>query len=204
MVVFEFASVVGTVAFALSGFYVGVHKRLDVMGLFIVMMLTANGGGVVRDVFLNITPAALVNISAFYPVIATMVIAIILRLHKRPKIEQHRLFMICDSLGLSAFAMTGALAGIEADISIFGVMTLAFITATGGGIIRDILVNETPSILSSDFYGTIALLQAAILFALNAADMLNNYTVLAVFCAALLLRVIAWHYQWRLPRVVLD
>lgn len=204
MIVFDIASYIGGIAFALSGFYVGIKKNLDLMGVFIVAMLTANGGGVVRDALIDRVPGTLIHPEVFYPVIAVLALAALLKLHRRPAVERFRLFQICDSLGLAAFSITGTLAGIEAGLSVFGVMTLAFITAAGGGIIRDILVNEIPSILSSDFYGTISILQAAILFTLHGLDYMNNYTVSAVFAGALGLRVLALHQGWRLPRFSLD
>lgn len=203
MLIFDLASHIGGVAFALSGFYVGVKKNLDLMGVFIVSMLTANGGGVIRDALIDRIPGTLVHPEVFYPVIGVLILAPLLGLHKRPQVERHGVFVVCDSLGLAAFGVTGALAGIEAQLSIFGVMTLAFLTAAGGGIIRDILVNEVPAILSSDFYGSVAMLQAVALYALHRCELLNNVSVAAVFFTALGLRALALKKGWRLPRMSL-
>lgn len=204
MLIFDIASHVGGIAFAMSGFYVGVKKNLDLMGVFIVAMLTANGGGVLRDALIGRIPGTLIHPEVFYPVIGVVIIAALLGLHKRPAVERHHVFTLCDSLGLAAFGITGALAGIDVGLSIFGVMTLAFLTAAGGGIIRDILVNEIPAILSSDFYGTIAMIQAITLYGLHTLDILHNTSVAFVFGGALLLRFIALRRGWRLPRFTLD
>ncbi len=199
--IFFLASLIGTVAFALSGFLVGVRKELDLMGVFILSMLTANGGGAVRDTLVGRLPGVLTDISAFLTVVGVIAIAMLLRLHKHKQLEKSRLFILSDSMGLAAFSVTGALVGIEEGLSIFGVMVLAFLTASGGGIIRDLMVNEVPSVLSSDFYGSIAILMGAMLYGLHELGMDSNLTVLLVFGVALILRLIAYYLGWRLPRM---
>jgi uncharacterized membrane protein YeiH len=97
--------------------------------------------------------------------------------------------------------VTGALVGIDANLSVFGVMLLAFITATGGGFLRDILLKEIPFILSSDFYGTIALIVGALLYMLHQLGWDSQAVVTIVFIAALLIRLIAWKHKWRLPKI---
>lgn len=201
MDIFTIASWVGSIAFALSGFFVGVRKDLDVMGVFILSMLTANGGGAVRDVLVNRTPNVLTDLSAFLLVLAILILGYLLRLHRFDGLEKKRLFVISDSLGLVAFSVTGALVGLESGLSIFGVMVLAFITATGGGIIRDLMVNEVPSVLNSDFYGSIAILLGAAIYALHVTGLHNQLTVLIVFLLALALRLLAYLRGWHLPRM---
>ena len=201
MDIFTLASWIGGIVFVLSGFLLGVRKELDLMGIFILSMLTANGGGAVRDVLVNRTPNVLVDLSAFYMVLGVIAVAMLLRLHRRLDLEKSQLFVLCDSLGLAAFSVTGALVGVESGLNIFGVMVLAFITATGGGIIRDLIVNEVPSVLSSDFYGSIAILLGAGIYALHITDTSSDINILALFVAALLLRLIAHIKGWRLPRV---
>lgn len=199
--IFEIASVVGSIAFALSGFLVGIRKHMDLMGIFIVSMLTANGGGAIRDVLVGKTPAVLTSPSAFYLVLAVILIALLLRLHHRKSLEQHVAFILSDAIGLIAFSVTGALVALEAGLSIFGVMVLAFVTATGGGIMRDMMVNEVPTLLSSDFYGTVALLVALALYCLHAYEMDSSIAIATVFIAALTLRLLAYFRGWHLPRI---
>lgn len=202
MDVFLLASWIGGIAFAFSGFIVGVRKNLDVMGIFILSMLTANGGGAVRDMLVNKTPWVLTDLSGFYMVVIVMAAAMLFRLHHHAdKIEKSNVFILSDGLGLTAFSVTGALVGIEAELSVFGVMVLAFITASGGGIIRDVIVNEVPTLLSSDFYGTISLFVGAGIYVLYLYDMNSNLMILMLFLFALLLRLIAYLCKWRLPRI---
>ena len=201
MDVFFLASVVGTIAFAFSGFLAGVQKKLDVMGVFILSMLTANGGGALRDVLVNKTPGVLTDLSGFYMVFGVCVLSYALRLSRYATVENSRMFVLSDALGLVAFSLTGALVGVEAGLSVFGVMVLAFLTASGGGIIRDLMVNEVPAILSSDFYGTVALAVGLAIYWLEYAGIRDERTTLLVFVLALLLRILAYLRNWRLPHV---
>ncbi len=199
--IFTIASWVGGIAFAISGFLVGVRKDLDVMGIFIVSMLTANGGGVVRDVLVGQTPRLLMDMSGFYLVLGVFIFAFLIKLQRHAHLEKNRLFVACDALGLAAFSVTGAMVGLEANLNIFGVMVLAFITASGGGIIRDLMVNEVPAVLSSDFYGSIAILLGAGIFALHHLGLDSNTNLTILFVVALGLRLVAYLKGWRLPRI---
>jgi uncharacterized membrane protein YeiH len=201
MDLFIIVSIIGSIAFALSGYLIGARKDLDIMGLFILAMLTANGGGAVRDVLLGRTPSVLTDISAFYLVCVVLLVAILLKLHKSKAIDKNFWFIASDSIGLVAFAITGALMGIDAELSIFGVMVLAFVTATGGGILRDVLVNETPIVLKGDFYGSVALLTAACLYGLNGIGQNNDITTAIVFIIALATRLTAYRLGWHLPKL---
>jgi len=198
--IFTIASFEGSVAIAISGVLVGVRKELDLMGAFIVAMLTASGGGAMRDVLIGKTPAVLRDEISFLLVLAVMILVLAARLHKRPKVERSHVFFLSDAIGLAAFGITGALAGVEAGLSIFGVMVLAFITASGGGIIRDMIVNDMPNLLSSDFYGSIALLQGAAIYCLYAYGYGSDLTIACVFFSALSLRIFAYCKGWQLPR----
>ncbi len=198
---FAISSLVGSVAFALSGFLAGVRHRLDIMGIFIVAMLTANGGGAIRDVLVGRTPLVLADPQAFYLVIGVIVLAALLKAYRQETLEKNMLFVLSDAIGLVAFSVTGTLVGIDAGLSFFGVMVLAFITASGGGMIRDIMVNTVPSILSSDFYGSVALLLALALYLLHQFGMMDNLSIAIAFFVALGLRLLAYYRGWHLPRI---
>jgi len=199
--IFNIASLIGSMAFALSGFLIGVRKELDIMGLFIVSMLTANGGGAVRDVLVGETPNVLTDPFAFYLVLGCVFISFAIKLHKYAGLERRNIFLLSDSVGLVAFSITGALVGVAAGLSIFGVMVLSFITATGGGIIRDMIVNEVPAVFSEGFYGSVALIIGAAIYVLNIYDLNNNITISIVFVAGLLIRLLAHFQDWHLPKV---
>ncbi len=195
------ASFVGSVAFAVSGFLVGARKGLDVMGIFILAFLTANGGGVIRDLLVARSPAILYSMEPFWVTGGVMLLASACRLQRLAGLERRWFFVISDGIGLVAFGITGALIGIEAGVHFFAVLVLSLLTATGGGIVRDLLVNEVPEVLHGGFYGTIALLLGAAIYGLHLGGWVTPISLITVFALALALRLIAYHRQWRLPKV---
>ncbi|WP_201750161.1 trimeric intracellular cation channel family protein [Tautonia marina] len=199
--VFTTASIVGSIAFALSGFMMGARKRLDLMGVFILAFLTANGGGVIRDLLVDRPPAIMAGLRPFYLTAGTVTLALVLKLQQRASLERAWIFVLSDAVGLVAFGITGAIVGIEHDLHLFGVVILSFLTATGGGIVRDILVNEVPLVLHGDFYGSVAILLGVAIDSLHRADLMSPVSLLAVFAFGLILRLIAYRRRWSLPRL---
>ena len=195
------ASLVGSIAFAFSGCLVGVRRKLDWMGVFIVSFLTASGGGIVRDLLTGKTPAVLHSNTPIYVVGGTMALSILLRLHEYPDLERRGWFITSDAIGLVAFAVTGSLAGIQAGFPLFGVVALSLITAVGGGLLRDMLVGGTPLILHEGFYGSVAILLGIALHALAQIGLLSPLMVFLVCVAAFGLRRMAYARGWRLPKV---
>ncbi len=195
------ASTIGGAAFALSGYLAATRNKLDLMGIFIVAFLTANGGGVLRDVLIGHPPVILHSMEPFWLTTVVVAIAVLLKLQRLDNLEKRWFFVISDSIGLVAFGITGALVAIEENIHFFGVLTLALLTATGGGIIRDILTNKVPEVLHSGFYGSVALILAVILYFLHQASQLTPILIMAVFAAALIIRLIAYWKNWQLPKI---
>lgn len=195
------ASLAGGIAFALSGFLAGTKKNLDWMGLFILSFLTANGGGILRDILTNRPPVILLSNEPFLIALAVTLLGGLLKLQRSSNVENQWLFVICDAVGLVAFAITGALVAMEIKAPFFGFITLAFLTAAGGAILRDILVNNVPEVLHSGFYGSIAILVAAAIYLLNMALCVTSLSLLGVFVSGLILRLVAYYYKWKLPKV---
>lgn len=198
--VMYFASLVGGIAFALSGFLVGTRKQLDWIGVFILSFLTANGGGILRDLLTNRTPAALSSNEPFLMVVAVTILGSLFKLHHSKALENKWIFVICDAIGLVAFAITGALVAAEINAPFFGYIMLAFLTAAGGAILRDTLVNELPEVLHSGFYGSVAILVATIIYLLSAFNALTPSALLLIAAGGILLRLLAYHYRWKLPK----
>lgn len=198
---FFIADIIGIVFFTISGALVATRKHLDLLGLFIAGNMTALGGGVIRDIILDRSP---ISFHAIYPsvtVLITLILFMYYRWHHHEELEQKSYFVLSDTIGLIAFSVTGTLLALEADLNIFGVVILAFVTAVGGGVIRDIMINELPAVLISDFYGSIAILIAMTLFALDKFDLLNPMSTLSVALLTIILRLLAYNKKWRLPRL---
>jgi len=199
MSTFEIADIIGIISFALSGFLIAVHYKLDILGVFISAFLTAFGGGMTRDILANKTPWVFTTNLPLILVLATILIAILFKLHKIADLEGKWVFIVSDAIGLASFAITGAIIAIESGFNFLSVLILGFITAVGGGTIRDVLINRIPFILVSQFYATVALIVASMVYILEVFQMRNIISLILVFIFGVLLRVIAVHKKWNLP-----
>ena len=195
----EIADIIGVICFALSGFLIAVHYKLDILGVFISSFLTALGGGMIRDVLADKTPYVFTNNLPVVLVVATVLIALLFKLHKIDDLEGKTAFIISDAVGLVSFSITGSIVAIQNDFNFLGVLILAFLTAVGGGTIRDILINRVPSILVSEFYATVALIVATIIFTLELFELRNLFTMMIVFIFGVILRLRAYYKKWHLP-----
>jgi uncharacterized membrane protein YeiH len=124
-----------------------------------------------------------------------------LKLHHKDEIEKKFYFIISDTLGLVSFAISGALVGLHAEFNFFGVILLALLTAAGGGVMRDILLNRVPILLTSEFYGTVALLVGGILYVLDYYQLLGLISLMGVFGFGVGLRLLAYYKEWHLPKI---
>ncbi len=201
MDLFFIADIIGIIAFAISGYLVAVRNELDLLGVLISSFLTALGGGILRDVILDTTPF---TFREYYPattVLVVLTLSFLLQLNRKKEIERKFFFVISDTIGLVAFSITGALLALDANLNIFGVIILSFLTAVGGGLTRDILINKVPAVLVTDFYGSIALLVAFLLFICHYFSILNEITIFVIAALAISLRLVAYFKNWRLPKI---
>ncbi len=202
MNILEVAEIIGILSFALSGFLIAVEVKLDILGIFISSFLTALGGGVIRDVIVGRELFAFSNNYASLLVIAVIMSAIFFKVPRMEKeIEKHPLFIWADTIGMVSFAISGALIAQHAGFNFFGVILLSLITAVGGGVMRDILINKIPLILVSEFYGTVALFVGMLIFLLAQLAWLNTLTIMIVFVVGVSLRFIAISRHWHLPKI---
>lgn len=197
----EVADIIGIISFALSGFLIAVHYKLDILGIFISSFLTALGGGIIRDTIADKTPYVFDANLPILLVIATLVVSFIFKLHKITNFEGKTTFIISDAIGLCSFAITGSLIAIEADFNFLGVLMLAFLTAVGGGTLRDILINKVPSILVSEFYGTVAIIVGLITYVLHLFAQINLFNLTLLFICGVSLRLLAFYKKWHLPKL---
>lgn len=204
MSAFEIADIVGIICFALSGFLIGVHCKLDILGVFISAFLTAFGGGMIRDVLADRTPYVFTSNLPLTLVIGTVLIAILFKLHKITNLEGKWAFIISDAIGLVSFSITGSIIAIEGGFNFLSVLVLAFITAVGGGTIRDVLINRMPFILVSEFYATVALIIGSVIYLLEMFELRNFVSLSIVFVLGVVLRVLAYYRKWNLPTLLKD
>lgn len=199
---------IGTVAFACSGAMVAIQKDLDLLGILVLGVTTACGGGMVRDLLIGSTPPTLFIHPVYVAVAAasTLILFLFVRfLHSSRNILQSALYdsalSLMDAVGLGAFTVVGINTAISAGFEEyrFFLVFLGVITGVGGGILRDIMANETPAILKKHIYACASL----------AGALLYTYTrglsrELSMVCSALLvviIRILARKYRWNLPHV---
>ena len=197
----EIADIIGIICFALSGFLIAVHYKLDILGVFISSFLTALGGGMIRDALADRTPYVFTTNLPVFLVVATVLIALLFKLHKIADLEGKTAFIISDAIGLVSFAITGSIIAIQNEFNFLGVLILAFLTAVGGGTIRDILINRVPSILVSEFYATVALIIASIIYVLELLHLRSLPILTIVFIFGVALRLLAYYRNWHLPKL---
>ena len=201
MTTLELADIIGIISFALSGFLIAIHYKLDILGVFISAFLTALGGGVIRDAIADKTPYIFSHNLPIILVISTVLIALIFKLHKISNLEGKAAFILFDAIGLASFAITGALVAIENDFNFLGVLILSFLTAVGGGTTRDVLINTVPFILVSELYASVAMTIGLTVYILNLFDLVNLFNLTIVFVLGTLFRLLAFYRKWNLPKL---
>ena len=200
---------VGLIAFAISGAVVAAKKDMDLFGINLMALVTATGGGLLRDVIIDrIPPVMFVNPSLTIITLITANIAFVVMYLKKPMPKgitpvYDKLLFWLDTLGLAAFTVDGAFAGIYSEYSdnLFLVAFLGVITGIGGGLIRDVLADKVPYVLVKHVYAIACIAGAAVtvvLWKFTGSELISS---LFGFSTIVLLRFLAMHFEWNLPTV---
>lgn len=188
---------VGTFVFALSGALVGVRRRLDLFGVLVLSFVAAIGGGVMRDTMIGATPPAALQDWRY---VAISIAAGLVTFWRAGDIERWRNpVQSIDAVGLGVFAVAGALKAQAFGLGPVGAMLLGMLTGIGGGMLRDVLVAQVPTVLKAELYAVAALAGAGVVV-LGTALALPVATVVAagvVTCTGL--RLFAVRRGWTLP-----
>ncbi|MDO5541538.1 MAG: TRIC cation channel family protein [Eubacteriales bacterium] len=201
--------IIGTIAFAASGAMVAIQKDLDLLGIIVLGVTTAVGGGMIRDVILGIHPPVLF-IKPVYVIVAILSIIILFLLVKfnhstisllHSPFYENALNLL-DATGLGVFTVVGvnAARGTYGEY-MFLKLFLGVITGVGGGILRDIMANETPAVLKKHVYacasiaGAVSYVFLSSLLSVDAAMIISIFLVVAI-------RLLARHYMWNLPHAL--
>jgi uncharacterized membrane protein YeiH len=194
----QFLDLFGTMAFAVTGALKAIEHRLDIFGVIVLAATTGLAGGIIRDVVLgNIPPTGISELSYIGIVVATALVVFFLYPNIR---QQKRLFLIFDAVGLGVFTVIGAT--IALNLYGFNILLMIFsgmITAIGGGIIRDILVNETPLVFRKELYASLSFLGVILYMLLISWGMNLEISSTASILFVTLLRIVALKFQWNLP-----
>ncbi len=199
--ILESAEYLGIIAFSASGFYIGKRNQLDILGIYIVAFLTALGGGVMRDIIIDRPPISFTQTLPVLIVVLITTLLLFLRHRYHHDIDSKPLFVLIDAVGMASFAISGALLALENRYNLQGVAIIAFVTAVGGGIFRDILINQVPYVLKGGFYGVIAIGVGIVVYLLDTAHILTTLSIILLFISTIVLRMVAYHKNWHLPTI---
>lgn len=152
---------IGVFAFAMSGAYVAIDEKLDLLGIYILATVTAMGGGIIRDMVTN------VGIPAFFSshgAVLIIIIAATLAIFIKEKWTNSLFFIAIDSLGLAAFTVSSGVKAIDNQYNLLLFIFVTAITGVGGGLLRDIITNRKPIVFRQDIYCVAGIIGALVLW----------------------------------------
>lgn len=192
--VWDVLNVIGTLAFCISGALVAMEVKYDIMGIYILGLITAFGGGAVRNLMIGLPIVEVWQQTTLF-VIALIAMTLFILLPKS-FIFHLKEWSVFDAIGLSAFAVQGAMYAQSMDMPLLAVMFSASITGAGGGIIRDVLAQKRPSVFTREVYLLWAIMAG---FIIGMDWLTADSQYYALFGLILLLRLVSQRYNWDLP-----
>ncbi|MBS9463732.1 trimeric intracellular cation channel family protein [Flagellimonas sp. 389] len=196
---YQTIDILGTVAFAISGVLVAMEKRLDLFGVLIIAFVTAIGGGTLRDLLIGNTPVVWIRDLTYVITIGVTVFFGVLFVNQL-KYLRKSLFLF-DTIGIGLYTMLGIEKGLQAGLSPVICIALGTMTASFGGVIRDILCNEIPVIFRKEIYATACILGGGSYFLLTLLPIGENYAYIAAILVVISLRLLAVKFKIRLPNI---
>ena len=201
----------GTIAFSISGAIEAMKKKMDLLGVLVLGLVTAVGGGIIRDLVIGkLPPASFCNprnaLIALGTAFAAFLVGAFLSRRKKPvhSMLWNRVLLISDAFGLGAFTVLG-IQGVQQQTEYKSTALLLFvgvITGVGGGLLRDIFAGNVPYIFRKHVYATASIAGAVAYLVLQHLGY-SRLAVLGSLFLVVLLRLLAAHYEWNLPRVEL-
>jgi uncharacterized membrane protein YeiH len=188
---------VGTFVFAISGASAGVTRRLDLFGILVLSFVAGNFGGLTRDVLIGSVPPAAISDWRY---LAVSVLAGLITFYWYSAVDRLRSpVLVFDAAGLALFAVSGAHKALAFGLNPVMAALLGMLTGVGGGMMRDILLAEIPTVLRADLYAIAALAGAAVVVIGNLLHIPPTATAIVGVLLCFGLRIMAIHRGWRLP-----
>lgn len=201
--------IIGIIAFAISGAIVGIKKHFDIFGIIVLGVITAVGGGALRDITLGIIPPTMFK-NPIYVVVAfiTSCVTFGAAAIVRAKFNKNKQFFVevvnfFDAIGLGVFAVTGTNTAIvngfehNAFLAIF----VGVITGIGGGMVRDVLAGKVPFVLFKDIYASAAIVGAGIYYFMYTNHYSRIWSVVLAIALTIIIRILASYYHLGLPKL---
>ncbi|MGI5985787.1 MAG: trimeric intracellular cation channel family protein [Clostridiales bacterium] len=205
--VFYILEIVGTIAFAVSGAMIAIERRLDLFGVVFLGVITAVGGGMIRDILIgSFPPVMFINMEYVLTACAVSIAVFLVAYFASHTYFKKASFIdtvnnVFDAVGLGAFSVTGTRIGISAGYSdnMFLCVFLGMLTGIGGGLLRDMMSRSIPFVLRKRIYALAAIAGACLyylLFRIKAADTIAIFSAVGLTC---IIRILATAFEWNLP-----
>lgn len=191
----------GTAVFAAGGALAAIGAGLDLLGVMVLSFCTALGGGALRDLLIGAAPPSAIQ-DWRYPAVAFAVGALTFLFHAQLRQVPLPVAIALDAAGLSLFAVAGAGKALAHRINPFVAVLMGAVTGAGGGVVRDMMLAQVPTVLRTDIYATAALFGAAVLVVARALNVPSAWAAVLGAAACFALRMVAVELGWGLPRVV--
>ena len=201
--------IIGTVAFSISGAMVAINKNMDVLGVVILGITTAVGGGMIRDIILGLTPPQVFKNPTYLLIafITSLIVFLFLYVYKKEREHEHlkmlyeKSLIIFDAIGLGIFTNVGISCAMQLNENYnwFLCVFVGVITGVGGGILRDVFANDTPYIFVKHVYALASIIGALVCVLLW--DYIGkSFSMLIATLVIITIRLLAAHYKWNLPK----
>lgn len=189
---------IGTAAFAASGAWAGVRRKMDLLGVLVLGMVTAIGGGTLRDLLLGDTPPFCLK-DENYLWLSLVVSLVVFFVPKKLESIKNPLQTL-DAIGLGTFVVIGTGKALQFGLGPFGAILMGLMTATAGGVMRDVLSNRVPLILQREIYASACIVGAGMMVLLLRTPLPHSLVVILSAACVIVVRLLAIINNWSLPK----
>ena len=204
---FELTEFVGIIAFAISGAMISIQRKMDVFGVILLSMVTALGGGAMRDIFLGVFPPRnfFNSFHLWCALITSVVVFVLAKIFSKFFFDNFKrineIVNVFDAFGLAAFTISGVQVTLDAGYDKWNfAIFMGVFTAVGGGLLRDVMSREKPMIFCKNVYATAVIIGTVCYFFLGKI-IPENAAIVITFAVIVTIRILAAKFRWDLPKV---
>ena len=199
--------IIGAAAFAVSGAMAALEHEADIFGVIFLAVVTALGGGVIRDLLLGVTPPKMFVSYVYLAVAAVAALVVFADAYiRREKYRKHRdkldsINNMFDAVGLAVFTVSGMNTAMQQSDNVLLILVLGMSTGVGGGMLRDMMINKMPKVLRKRVYAVASLLGGGVYYGLFTLGVHETIAAVSGMALIIALRVLATVYKWNLPAI---
>ncbi len=192
----EIFSIIGVIAFALSGAIVAMEEEYDILGVYVLGFCTAFAGGVIRNVLIGEEVASLWKQSEYFLyALCAMTLLFLLPVKWIKLWKTTEVFF--DAIGLAAFSIQGSIYAYQNQLPVTAIIVAAMLTGIGGGVIRDILAGRKPLVLRDEVYAVWGMLAG---LCVGLGWIVHTWHYVALFMIVIGMRMASYYFKWKLPK----